>query len=75
MVTVRGENLVDAPMLQRTLAELEREPHVATLGLGPLSKSDTADLVQALARPGSGEAAAARLSEQIWRTSGGIPSS
>jgi hypothetical protein len=61
MVTVRGENLVDAPMLQRTLAELEREPHVATLGLGPLSKSDTAG-----PRPG------ARASGK-WGSGGGSP--
>ena len=73
MVTAREEDLVDAPMLQRTLGELEREPHVATVALGPLSRGDTVDLVQALSRPGSDEAAVARLSEQVWRTSGGNP--
>ena len=60
-------------MLRRTLDELQREPHVTTLSLGPLSRNDTIDLVQALARPGSEERAVARLSEQVWRTSGGSP--
>ncbi len=73
IVTAREEDLLDAPMLQRTLGELEREPHVATVALGPLSQRDTLDLVQALARPGTNDAAMARLSEQVWRTSGGNP--
>jgi predicted ATPase len=73
LVTARAEDLVDARMLQRTLAELERESHVATVALGPLSRSDADGLVQALSRPGSQEAAAARLSEQVWRTSEGNP--
>jgi predicted ATPase len=47
--------------------------HVATLTLGPLSRGDTIGLVQALSRPGSDEAAVIRLSEQMWRTSGGNP--
>jgi tetratricopeptide (TPR) repeat protein len=71
MVTARAEDLADAPMLQRTLGELEREPHAATVALGPLSRGDTFGLVQALSRPGSEEAAVARLGEQVWRTSGG----
>src|SRR5262245_22788298 len=62
MVTARQEDLVDAPLVQRTLAELEREAHVATLALEPLSRPDTVALVRALARVGSDEAAVARLS-------------
>ena len=73
VVTARAEDLVDAPMLQRTLGELEREPHVATVALGPLSRCIRVDLVAALARPGRDEVAAARLGEQVWRTSGGNP--
>jgi DNA-binding SARP family transcriptional activator len=73
MVTARDEDLVDAPMLRRTLGELEREPHVATVALAPLSRSDTVGLVQALSRPGSDEVVVARLGEQVWRTSGGNP--
>jgi hypothetical protein len=33
-------------MLQRALGELEREPHVTTVTFGPLSRSDTLDLVR-----------------------------
>jgi tetratricopeptide (TPR) repeat protein len=73
VTTAREEDLVEAPMLQRTLAELEREPHVATVALGPLSRDDTVGLVQALARPGSEEAAVVRLGEHVWRTSAGNP--
>jgi tetratricopeptide (TPR) repeat protein len=73
IVTVREETLVDVPVLQRGLAELEHEPHGATVALGPLSPRDTAALVRALARPGTDEAAMARLGEQVWRTSGGNP--
>jgi hypothetical protein len=39
LVTARAEELADAPMLRRTLAELEREPHVSTVALGPLSSA------------------------------------
>ena len=46
---------------------------MTTVALGPLSRSDTLDLVQALARPGGDDAAAAGLSEEVWRTSGGNP--
>jgi tetratricopeptide (TPR) repeat protein len=73
MVTMREEHLVDAPMLQRTLDELEHEPHVATVALGPLSRRDTTTLVEALAREGTDEAAVASLSEQVWRASEGNP--
>jgi DNA-binding SARP family transcriptional activator len=72
-VTARAEDLVDAPFAQRTLAELEREAHVATLSLEPLSRPDTIGLVRALARAGIDEAAMVGLSEQIWRTSEGNP--
>jgi DNA-binding SARP family transcriptional activator len=73
LATAREEELVDAEMLRRTLAELEREPHVTTVALGPLSRGDTLSLVQALSRPGSDRAAMARVGEQVWRTSEGNP--
>ncbi len=71
--TARAEELVDATLLQRTLAELDREPHVATIALGPLSRSETHELVRLLSRLGTDRAAADRLSEQVWRTSAGNP--
>ena len=73
LVTARDEDLAEAPMLQRTLDELEGEPHVTMMALGPLSRDHTVSLVQALSRRGSNEAAVARLGEQVWRTSGGNP--
>jgi tetratricopeptide (TPR) repeat protein len=73
VVTAREEDLVDAPMLQRTFAELEREPHVDTVALRPLSREDTVDLVRALARARRDDAAVAHLSEQVWRASAGNP--
>jgi tetratricopeptide (TPR) repeat protein len=72
-VTARAEDLVDAPLAQRTLAELEREAHVAPLALEPLSCPDTMGLVRALARAGRDAAAVDRLSERIWHTSQGNP--
>jgi DNA-binding SARP family transcriptional activator len=73
VATAREEDLVDAPVLQRTLDELKREPHVTTLALRPLSRADTVDLVRALGRAGRDDAAVAHLSEQVWRASGGNP--
>ena len=45
VVTAREEELADAPLLQRTLAELAREAHVDTIDLRPLSQADTVHLV------------------------------
>jgi tetratricopeptide (TPR) repeat protein len=73
VVTAREEELVDAPMLHRTLGELEGEPRVTRVALGPLSRSDTFHLVAALSRPGSDSAEVARLGEEVWRTSEGNP--
>jgi DNA-binding SARP family transcriptional activator len=72
LVTAREEELVDAPMLHRTLDELDGEPRVTRVALGPLSRSDTLDLVAALSRPGS-DGATARLGEEVWRASDGNP--
>jgi DNA-binding SARP family transcriptional activator len=71
--TAREEDLADAPMLQRTLDELEREPHVDMLALRTLTRDETAVLVRALAPSGRDEAAVARLGEEIWQTSVGNP--
>ena len=73
MVTAREEELVDAPMLHRTLGELACESDVTRVALGPLSRSDTFHLVAALSRPGSDGATVARLEEEVWRASGGNP--
>src|SRR5262245_46221865 len=57
VVTARAEELEGAPLLQGTLAELDREPHVATVNLEPLSRQETFHLVRALAPPGSDDVA------------------
>ena len=73
VATAREEDLADAPMLQRTFAELAREPHVDTVALRSLSRESTAALVRALASAGADHVAVARLSDEVWRLSGGSP--
>jgi hypothetical protein len=69
VVTARAEELEGAPLLQKTLAELDREPHVATVDLEPLSRIETVHLVRALAPGGSDDVALSGLSEQVWHAS------
>jgi DNA-binding SARP family transcriptional activator/tetratricopeptide (TPR) repeat protein len=73
VATAREEEMERAPNLWPSVDELSREPHFVTLSLSPLSQNDTAVLVRALARAGSGDASVTRLSEQIWRLSEGNP--
>jgi DNA-binding SARP family transcriptional activator/tetratricopeptide (TPR) repeat protein len=72
-VTMRDEELEDAPELQAALRELEPEPAVLRLALGGLSRPETRELMLALGRArGRGEPLeddAARL----WRASEGNP--
>jgi DNA-binding SARP family transcriptional activator/tetratricopeptide (TPR) repeat protein len=72
-VTVREEELPDAPVLRHALEELEREGHLTRLALGPLSHPDTLTLVRSHARTGSDEATLARLAAQAWTVSEGNP--
>ncbi|HEY7521478.1 MAG TPA: BTAD domain-containing putative transcriptional regulator [Methylomirabilota bacterium] len=71
-VTIREEELPDAPVLRRSLEELERAGHLARVALGPLSQADTLTLVRLHARAGS-EATLARLAAQAWTVSEGNP--
>ena len=71
--TAREEELANVPLLPPMLAELDRESHVATIALGPLSRGETVDLVRVLARPVADQTAADRLSEEVWQTSEGNP--
>jgi len=73
VVSVREEELADAPGLCRILQELQREPHVAQLLLAPLSPVDTTTLVRSLAGSRSDEAGVARLAAQVWAVSEGNP--
>ena len=73
VTTARQDELIDAPVLRRTLQDLSRAPHVVHLELAPLSRPETVRLVRTLARRGRDEAALARLTEQVWSTSEGNP--
>jgi DNA-binding SARP family transcriptional activator len=72
-VTAREEELASAPVLDRVLDELGREPHAIRLTLARLSESDTAALVRGLARVGGGAEAVRRLATQVWALSEGNP--
>jgi DNA-binding SARP family transcriptional activator len=73
VVSVREEELADAPGLRRVMQELQREPHVAQLPLAPLSPVDTTTVVRSLAGSRSDEAGVARLADQVWAVSEGNP--
>jgi DNA-binding SARP family transcriptional activator len=72
-VTVRQEELIDAPMLRRILDELRRERRLLSLALTGLSREDTFALVQTLARSGTDEMQLVRLGEVAWNASAGNP--
>ena len=71
--TAREEELSSAPVLQRVLDELATGPHFRHMPLSPLSRGDTAALVQSLARRGSDETLVACLSDRLWAASKGNP--
>ncbi len=73
VATARDEELDNAPALRGVLEELGREPGVARLSLGPLSRTDTAALVRALGRSRGHDVASPDLSDQVWRLSEGNP--
>jgi pimeloyl-ACP methyl ester carboxylesterase len=72
VATAREEELADASMLRRTLADLARAGQVRSVRLGALSRGDTVALVQALAPPG-GARLAESLAERVWVASEGNP--
>lgn len=71
--TVRVEEMLDAPLLRRTMAELGWQPRFFSSTLGPLSLAETMTLVRALIRAGSEEALVQRVGERVWRVSEGNP--
>jgi DNA-binding SARP family transcriptional activator/pimeloyl-ACP methyl ester carboxylesterase len=72
VITAREEELDDAILLRRTLAELGRAGHVVTLGLTPLSRGDTTALVTILT-PARVAHDGGQLGERIWTASEGNP--
>lgn len=69
VATVRDEDLADAPLLRRTLDELERGRQLRRIALDALSREDTLTLARALVPA----PVVARLEEQVWATSRGHP--
>jgi DNA-binding SARP family transcriptional activator len=69
--TVRGEELVGAPVLRRSTSQLARQPRFLSLTLAPLSDVETTALVRALTRGRLDEAAIERLAGHVWRASEG----
>jgi len=64
-ISVRAEELVDAPLLRRTLDELSSEAHLAWTEIGPLSRADTLRLVQQVAASAVSPEAGERFAAQI----------
>ena len=71
-VTVRDDDLDDAPTLKVVLDELDRDPATVRIALGPLARQDALDLVGALA-PGRGGDDWVAVAERVWEISGGNP--
>ncbi|MBI4593442.1 MAG: AAA family ATPase, partial [Candidatus Rokubacteria bacterium] len=72
-LTIRDEDLADAPLLRQLLAQLDREQSLTRIALPPLGRSDTQSLVHALARAGTASTAVSRLARQVWAASEGNP--
>jgi DNA-binding SARP family transcriptional activator len=73
IVTAREEDLGDAALPQRTIAELSRIPLATTVRLAPLSRADIGLIVRTLVRAGSDTATLASLEEGVWAMSEGNP--
>jgi DNA-binding SARP family transcriptional activator len=73
IVTLREEDLEDAPGLRRLLDELRRDATVRWLALGALSQAETHELVGALGDLGGARERLAARSDRAWQASGGNP--
>ncbi|HEX9820086.1 MAG TPA: AAA family ATPase [Methylomirabilota bacterium] len=71
--TAREEELVDAPMLGRVLAELGAEGRCQRFTLSRLTRADVERLVTSMTRPGTEAAAVTRLTARTWSVSAGNP--
>ena len=72
-VTMRDEEVEDAPTLAMALGELAGAPGVLRLGLEPLSEQGTRDLVAALSRARERAGRAVSTQPGVWRISDGNP--
>jgi DNA-binding SARP family transcriptional activator/tetratricopeptide (TPR) repeat protein/energy-coupling factor transporter ATP-binding protein EcfA2 len=73
VATARSEQIADAPLLRRTLVELNGESNSFSLGLSALTQQATVTLVRTLFRAGTDDPTVRRLGAQIWRVSEGNP--
>src|SRR5262249_57212682 len=71
IATVRIEEMADAPMLRRTIAQLGRQPRFFSSTLAPLSQTETVTLVRALSKAGIDDSVVQQVGEQVWRASEG----
>ncbi len=72
-VTMRDEELEDAPDLGAALREVELEPTVLRLALGALSEGETRELILALSRARDHGDRPADAVARVWQTSEGNP--
>jgi DNA-binding SARP family transcriptional activator/tetratricopeptide (TPR) repeat protein len=72
-VTMRDEEVEDAPTLAMALGELAGAPGVLRLGLEPLSEQGTRDLVATLSRARERAGRAVSTQSGVWRISDGNP--
>jgi DNA-binding SARP family transcriptional activator/tetratricopeptide (TPR) repeat protein len=73
VVTVREEDLVDVPLLRRTVEDLGREERLLSISLDSLSQSETLSLVRVLAGTTSEAASLVGAEAAIWVASKGNP--
>jgi DNA-binding SARP family transcriptional activator len=74
VLTVRGDEIdATTPRLHAVLRELERAGALTRLPLSPLSRAETASLVQSLCSHGTPAGHADQLAAPVWDASGGNP--
>jgi DNA-binding SARP family transcriptional activator len=72
-VTVREDETGEAPLLQRTLAELREERVSHELALAPLARGDVTDLVRTVLGQGVEPQRTDRIEKRVWAVSEGNP--
>jgi DNA-binding SARP family transcriptional activator/tetratricopeptide (TPR) repeat protein len=72
-VTARADQVSSAPLVERMLTEIGRQPGSRKIVLAPISRADTLAVVNTLMRVGAGGRAIRSLGERAWRISKGNP--
>ena len=71
--TARTEDLMDAPLLRRLLAELRTHADVTTIELGALTEAETLALIDVLGRTSIPANVRDAVGQQVWTLSRGNP--